>query len=325
MPDAATRIAAEESGHATRVHATRHPRYRPIAHASTLSPMSHPLFTRFGVELEYMVVDRDSLAVRPVVDTLLREIAALPGASVESESEPGFPDEVALGREDVTTNPAGTGARTNPPSAPLPLGGSVQAAAPEGPDHVGISLGNELAAHVVELKVSQPSPTLRGLSQAFHAALQRLGPLLEKHNCMLLPTGMHPTMDPDREMKLWPHGNKEVYEAFNRIFDCRGHGWANLQACHINLPFGDGDLGDERGEFGRLHAAIRAILPILPALSSSSPLMDARATGRNLDQYLEPGGRILILQHLYHGFIQPLMPCRSNTSYSNTMTAPIQK
>jgi len=46
-------------------------------------------------------------------------------------------------------------------------------------------------------------------------------------------------MDPNREMVIWPHDYSVVYEAFNRIFDCRGHGWANLQAVHLNLPFAD--------------------------------------------------------------------------------------
>lgn len=207
--------------------------------------MRHSLFSCFGIELEYMVVDRDSIAVRPIVDTLLRDVAALPGAVVESESEPGWPDELSLG---------------------------------------DISLGNELAAHVIELKVSRPAPSLRGLGHDFHAAVTALAPILENHYAMLLPGGMHPTMDPMREMTLWPHGNKEVYQAFNRIFDCRGHGWANLQACHINLPFADAD--SPTGEFARLHAAIRALLPIMPALSAASPLMDARPTGV-LDNRLE--------------------------------------
>ena len=43
---------------------------------------------------------------------------------------------------------------------------------------------------------------------------------------------------------------REIYAAFDRIFDCRGHGWANLQSAHLNLPFADDD------EFGRLHAAV---------------------------------------------------------------------
>ena len=37
---------------------------------------------------------------------------------------------------------------------------------------------------------------------------------------------------------------------------------------HINLPFAN----DE--EFGRLHAAIRMVLPFLPALAASSPIVE---------------------------------------------------
>ncbi|MBN1489801.1 MAG: glutamate--cysteine ligase, partial [Phycisphaerae bacterium] len=58
------------------------------------------------------------------------------------------------------------------------------------------------------------------------------------------------------------------------------HGWSNLQSLHINLPFAN----DE--EFGRLHAAIRLILPILPALAASSPIVDGRVTDV-LDSRLE--------------------------------------
>lgn len=209
--------------------------------------MSYHLFERFGVELEYMVVDRDTLAVKPVVDRLLQAASKLPGANVESESEPGWPDEVSLGP---------------------------------------ISLSNELTAHVLEFKATEPTPQLHGVSSLFADAIKKITPLLEKENCVLLPGGMHPTMDPFKEMHLWPHGNSEVYEAFNKIFDCRGHGWANLQSCHLNLPFGIDDVESESGEFGRLHAAIRAILPILPALSSASPIMDAKVTGL-MDNRLE--------------------------------------
>src|SRR4029078_10043132 len=55
---------------------------------------------------------------------------------------------------------------------------------------------------------------------------------------------------------------------FDRIFDCSRHGWANLQSMHVNLPF----ASDE--EFARLHAAIRAVLPLVPALAASSPIAD---------------------------------------------------
>jgi len=96
-------------------------------------------------------------------------------------------------------------------------------------------------------------------------------------------------MDPHRELRLWPHDSDEIYRAFDRIFDCRGHGWANLQSAHVNLPF----AGDD--EFGRLHAAVRLVLPILPALAASSPLADGRPSGladTRLDVYRANARRV---------------------------------
>ena len=84
---------------------------------------------------------------------------------------------------------------------------------------------------------------------------------------------MHPWMDPDHELKLWPHDYNPIYEVYNRIFDCRGQGWANLQWAHLNLPFASDD------QFGRLHAAIRILLPLLPALAASSPVVAGALTG----------------------------------------------
>lgn len=184
--------------------------------------MTLGLFGGYGVELEYMVVDAASFAVRPVVDELLRHFA---GAYVGD-----FDD---------------------------------------GP----ISWSNELALHVVELKTNGPAPSLGGLAAAFQRSLARIEGALAPMGARLMPTGMHPTMDPAREFRRWPHDYGEVYGAYDRIFDCRGHGWSNLQSCHLNLPFADDD------EFGRLHLAARALLPLLPALAASSPFCDGRFTG----------------------------------------------
>lgn len=139
---------------------------------------------------------------------------------------------------------------------------------------------NELALHVIELKTNGPSPTLAGLSERFQADVGRINALLREFGGRLMPTAMHPWMDPARETRLWPHAHSPVYEAFDRIFDCSGHGWSNLQSMHVNLPFRDD------AEFARLHAAIRIALPLLPALAASSPLMDGRITGL-LDNRLE--------------------------------------
>jgi carboxylate-amine ligase len=170
-----------------------------------------------------MIVDRDSLQVKPITDELLKHELGNFGSDFEN----GI-----------------------------------------------ITWSNELVLHVVELKSTKPEQNLNGLEHAFSENVKRINAILAGSNAMLMPTAAHPFMDAVKETKLWPHDNNEVYEIYNRIFDCRGHGWSNLQSTHLNLPFYD----DE--EFAKLHAAVRIILPLLPALCASSPILDCAFTGK---------------------------------------------
>ena len=135
-----------------------------------------------------------------------------------------------------------------------------------------IAWSNELAGHVVELKTNGPAPNLDGVHEAFALEVRAINEILMPFRAQLLGTGMHPWMLPD-ELVLWPGGQNEIYESFDRIFSCKGHGWANLQSVHINLPFADD------AELARLHKAIRLLLPVLPALSASTPLCEGRRSG----------------------------------------------
>lgn len=205
---------------------------------------ARPWFSAFGVELEYMIVDAQTLAVRAIADELLRDVAG------------SYTGEVERGE---------------------------------------ISWSNELALHVVELKTTEPAADLAPLPQRFLAEIHEINRLLAVRGARLMPSAMHPWMDPHRQMRLWPHEYSPVYEAYNRIFDCRGHGWANLQSAHLNLPF----AGEE--QFVRLHAAIRLLLPILPALAASSPLADGRLTGladTRLEVYRDNARRIAAITAL---------------------------
>jgi len=180
------------------------------------------LFEKFGIELEYMIVDNDTLKVFPVTDKLIEKACG------------SIKNEIALEK---------------------------------------ISWSNELVLHVVELKTTEPVCSLHGIAELFHRNILHIQSLLDNFNGRLLSGPMHPFMDPSTEMHLWPHDYNPIYQAFNSIFGCKGHGWANLQSMHINLPFAN----DE--EFCRLHAAIRLILPLIPALSAGSPLADGKITG----------------------------------------------
>ena len=179
------------------------------------------LFAAYGLEVEYMLVDGESLDVAPAADQLLEAAAG------------ELTDEFANG--DVAWN-------------------------------------NELALHVIELKCNGPRPSLAGLGKAFADNVRLANDKLGREGLRLMPTAMHPWMDPT-DVELWPHGTRVIYDTFDRIFSCKGHGWANLQSLQINLPF----AGDD--EFARLHAAIRFLLPILPGLAASSPIIDAERNG----------------------------------------------
>jgi glutamate---cysteine ligase / carboxylate-amine ligase len=205
-----------------------------VSETTPLTKFSGALFSGFGVELEYMIVDSASLSVRPIADELLA---------------------------------AGSGAS---PGGPFP--GDV--------DRGEIGWSNELAAHVVELKVNEPARDLESLPAMFQTNVREINSLLAPRGARLMPSAMHPWMDPATETRLWPHEYGDVYQAFDRVFGCQEHGWANLQAAHLNLPFANDD------EFARLHAAIRLVLPILPALAASSPIVEGQMTGL-LDNRLE--------------------------------------
>jgi gamma-glutamyl:cysteine ligase YbdK (ATP-grasp superfamily) len=189
---------------------------QPPAKSGTLR-----LFDAYGIEVEYMLVDAETLDVAPYADALLEAAAG------------ELCDEWLNG---------------------------------------AVAWNNELALHVIELKCNGPRPSLAGLGYDFAANVKLANDKLSREGLRLMPTAMHPWMDPGR-VELWPHGTRLIYDTFDRIFSCKGHGWANVQAMQINLPF----AGDE--EFARLHAAIRFLLPILPGLAASSAVVDGERNG----------------------------------------------
>lgn len=195
-------------------------------------------FSAYGVELEYMIVDRSSLAVRPMADALLRDGWGMP---VEELCR----------------------------------------------DHLGWS--NELTLHLIELKNLSPEPDLAVLAADFQEEVREINRRLASWDAQLMPTGMHPWMDPARECRLWPHGHADIYQAYDRIFGCHHQGFANIQSLHLNLPFADD------AEFVRLHAAVRLLLPLLPALAASSPIAWGAPTGfldTRLEAYLTHQARV---------------------------------
>ncbi|REE08573.1 carboxylate-amine ligase [Winogradskyella pacifica] len=136
-----------------------------------------------------------------------------------------------------------------------------------------IAWSNELVAHVIELKTNGPTKSTDDLAEKFHKNILEIDALLNPLNLQLLGSASHPLMNPNTDTQLWKHSYSEVYALYNTIFNCKGHGWSNVQSTHINLPFYDDK------EFEKLHAAIRIILPLLPGLCASSPILEGNITG----------------------------------------------
>lgn len=192
-----------------------------LATESGALPAALPAFGGYGIELEYMIVDADTLSAMPVADQLLQR----DGHSV-TDIERGI-----------------------------------------------MGWSNELVLHLIEVKNMAPLPDLETLPAAFASEIAEINRRLGALGARLMPTAMHPWLDPLVETRLWPHAHAEIYRTYDRIFDARQHGWANLQSMHLNLPF----AGD--AEFASLHAAARLLLPLLPALAASSPITEGRHTG----------------------------------------------
>lgn len=222
------------------------------------------LFEGYGIELEYMIVDRERLSILPIADEVLRKVTG----DYVNEYENG-----------------------------------------------DIAWSNELVLHVIELKTNGPAKHYSDLPGDFQASIETINDILSDMNGQLMPAAVHPWMDPDHETRLWPHEANIIYDTYNRIFDCRGHGWSNLQSTHINLPFAN------EQEFAYLHAAIRVLLPVMPALAASSPVIASEYTGMmdtRLETYRHNADRIPSIT----GMVIP-EPIGSYGEYHDTVLQPM--
>jgi carboxylate-amine ligase len=143
----------------------------------------------------------------------------------------------------------------------------------------GVGFSNELADHVFELKTLEPERSLVRAEAKLVAGLRSFARILrERFDLRLLPTGMHPFMRP-ADAKLWQRSGRAIYETYAKIFTIRDHGWLNVQASHVNLPFAS------EADTVLLHNAIACLLPYLPALAASSPIYEG-TVGDALDSRL---------------------------------------
>jgi len=139
-----------------------------------------------------------------------------------------------------------------------------------------------VAAHQLILRNTRPARKWSALHERFAAQVRAVDGLLARHHAMLLPTGASPFLHPAKETVLVTVTDGDRNALNDRLFNCAQHGWSNTNGADLSVTFS----GD--GEFSKLHAAARLLLPIIPGLAASSPLLEGRFHGFH-DGRLESG------------------------------------
>jgi len=175
-----------------------------------------------GVEIEYMIVDKETLDVRPIADKLIQAASGSDSGDYEKD---------------------------------------------------GVGWSNEFVLHLVEFKTLLPEKSLHNTAQMLHNEVSVANEILSGMGATLMSGAAHPWMDPLTQLTRWPHDCHEIYDTYHRIFNSHQHGYANVQSVHMNIPFD----GDE--QFGRLCAATRMVMPLIPGLAAASPFVDGKSAG----------------------------------------------
>ena len=134
-----------------------------------------------------------------------------------------------------------------------------------------IKLGKELQKTVLEMVPRNHAGSIAVLEGQLMRGIRKFSHLF-RDRYQLLGLGMHPTLHLE-ETAVWDHDEGEYYEAYDRLFGIRQHGWLNIQALQVNLSYsGEKDLV--------LHYNhLRSLLPYLIAVTAASPIVEGTNTG----------------------------------------------
>jgi hypothetical protein len=151
-----------------------------------------------------------------------------------------------------------------------------------------VKISKELQKHALELIPSRPG-SLSFLEGHLYRGLLDLY-RVTGHRYKFLGLGMHPLLRLD-QTSYWDHEEQEYYHAYNRLFNIWQHGWLNIQALQINLPY-------QREGVVPMFNRLRSLIPYLVAVSASSPFVEGRLTAHmdcRLLYYRENQRRIPII------------------------------
>ncbi len=161
-------------------------------------------------------------------------------------------------------------------------------------------LSKELQKSVLEFIPGRPGPInrteeiLQNAIDRFHARF--------RGRYTLLGLGMHPNARLD-QTAVWDHDEGEYYATYDRLFSLRQHGWLNIQALQMNLPYRDED------DLVALYNRIRSLLPYLVAVTAASPLAEGRLTGTMDTRLVEYRNNQRQIPLICHGIVPDKIRC----------------
>lgn len=130
-----------------------------------------------------------------------------------------------------------------------------------------VVVGKELQKHVIELKPRKPFESLQEFEETMQIGLEELLSYLDGYK--LLGLGMHPLLDLKNAL-VWDHRDRKIYEAYDRLFNIRQHGWLNIQSFQLNISYRN------EAEAIELHNKLRILIPFLVAITASSPICEGK-------------------------------------------------
>lgn len=130
-----------------------------------------------------------------------------------------------------------------------------------------VVIGKELQKHVIEIKPTSPFESLSEFEEVIQEGVEELLSIIDGYK--LLGLGMHPLLKLD-DAEVWNHRDRRIYEAYDRLFNIKQHGWLNIQSYQLNVPY------SSEKEAVELHNKIRVLLPYIAAIDSASPLCEGK-------------------------------------------------
>jgi len=124
--------------------------------------------------------------------------------------------------------------------------------------------------HLLTLTLTKHTKRPMSHVRRLNAEVRSMNALLSERNAVLVPAAAHPFAQGDL---LTMRADAPGRAVLSSSFDMHRAGWCNSQITCLRVSFSS----DE--EFSRLHASVRLLLPLLPAISAASPYLNGACTG----------------------------------------------